>query len=103
MILYKCTLFSFSKKAKSVGKTLCLFYLTRKLNKINTDDTINLLLNGQIGIEYTNANISQYSSGFIVSIGNKDKLIAFEADTNKHLWVRTKWMYGDWSEWIQLI
>ena len=33
MILYKCTLFSFSKKAKSVGKTLCLFYLTRKLNE----------------------------------------------------------------------
>lgn len=32
MILYKCTLFSFSKKAKSVGKTLCLFYLTRKLS-----------------------------------------------------------------------
>lgn len=33
MILYKCTLFSFSKKAKSVGKTLCLFYLTRKLSE----------------------------------------------------------------------
>lgn len=39
MILYKCTLFSFSKKAKSVGKTLCLFYLTRNLSiKYNPDD-----------------------------------------------------------------
>lgn len=42
MILYKCTLFSFSKKAKSVGKTLCLFYLTRKLEaKIGYMDSQN--------------------------------------------------------------
>lgn len=40
MILYKCTLFSFSKKAKSVGKTLCLFYLTRKLSSIKTSEIL---------------------------------------------------------------
>lgn len=40
MILYKCTLFSFSKKAKSVGKTLCLFYLTRKLNEWKQLNTV---------------------------------------------------------------
>ena len=43
MILYKCTLFSFSKKAKSVGKTLCLFYLTRKLcNNHRETDTVSV-------------------------------------------------------------
>lgn len=49
MILYKCTLFSFSKKAKSVGKTLCLFYLTRNLSvRYNADaDTIQIYYNDQ--------------------------------------------------------
>lgn len=48
MILYKCTLFSFNKKAKSVGKTLCLFYLTRNLNiRYNADtDTVQIYYDG---------------------------------------------------------
>lgn len=49
MILYKCTLFSFSKKAKSVGKTLCLFYLTRKLCQYNSEtDCLDVYANGEV-------------------------------------------------------
>jgi hypothetical protein len=49
MILYKYTLFSFSKKAKSVGKTLCLFYLTRKLCQYNSEtDCLDIFVDGEV-------------------------------------------------------
>ena len=78
MILYKCTLFSFSKKAKSVGKTLCLFYLTRKLSVKFDDETnyLQVLKNGEW------VNFAQYNTVVVTPIANNNYNVVCDLSYN---------------------
>lgn len=71
MILYKYTLFSFNKKAKSVGKTLCLFYLTRKLGNLLTAT----ITSGDTSATITDSKIKSTS---IIDIYFENKVLAPE-------------------------